>query len=48
MATHVARQVAAQAGTPTGSAGVPILAAKITAPGMPGWAVPRPRVTELP
>ena len=47
MATHVARQVAAQAGTPAGSAGVPILAAKITAPGVPGWAVPRPRVTEL-
>ena len=39
MAAHVARQVAAQAGTPAGSAGVPILAAKITAPGMPGWAV---------
>ena len=47
MGAHVTRQVAARAGTPAGSAGVPILAAKITAPGMPGWAVPRPRVTEL-
>jgi LuxR family maltose regulon positive regulatory protein len=47
MAAHVTRQVAARAGTPAGSAGVPILAAKITAPGMPGWAVPRPRISEL-
>ncbi len=47
MATHVTRLVAAQAGTPVRSAGAPILAAKITAPGVPGWAVPRPRVTEL-
>jgi LuxR family transcriptional regulator, maltose regulon positive regulatory protein len=27
--------------------GAPILAAKITPPGLPGWAVPRPRITEL-
>ena len=47
MAAHVTRQVAARAGTPPGSAGVPVLAAKITAPGMPGWAVPRPQTTEL-
>ena len=25
----------------------PILAAKITAPGVPDWAVPRPRITKL-
>jgi hypothetical protein len=25
----------------------PILASKITVPGVPGWAVPRPRVTKL-
>ena len=29
------------------SAGYPILASKITAPGVPGWAVPRPRITKL-
>ena len=28
-------------------AGIPILAAKITAPGVPDWAVPRPRITKL-
>lgn len=26
---------------------MPILASKITAPGVPGWAVARPRVTKL-
>ena len=26
---------------------VPILASKITAPGVPGWVVPRPRITKL-
>jgi hypothetical protein len=30
---------------PEGS--MPILASKVTAPGVPGWAVPRPRVTKL-
>ena len=29
------------------SAGEPILAAKITAPLVPDWAVPRPRITKL-
>ena len=47
MAAHVTRQVAGLARTSAGSAGVPILAAKITAPGVPSWAVPRPRITEL-
>ncbi len=46
MATHVAEQAAARARRPA-SAGVPVLAAKITAPGVPDWAVPRPRITEL-
>jgi LuxR family maltose regulon positive regulatory protein len=32
---------------PTASAGDPILASKITAPGAPDWAVPRPRITKL-
>jgi hypothetical protein len=26
---------------------MPVLASKITAPGVPGWAVPRPRITRL-
>ena len=47
MATHVAEQVATRARRPAVSAGVPILAAKITAPGVPDWAVPRPRITKL-
>ena len=47
MATHVAKQIAVRVRTPVRSAGVPILAAKITAPGVPGWAVPRLRITEL-
>ena len=47
MAAHVAKQAAARASRPAVSAGVPILAAKITAPGVPDWAVPRPRITML-
>ena len=47
MATYAAERVATRARRPAGSAGVPIVAAKITAPGVPGWVVPRPRVTEL-
>ena len=47
MATHVAKQAAARAGRPAVSVAVPVLAAKITAPGVPDWAVPRPRITEL-
>ena len=47
MATQVARQVAARARRPAVSAGVPIVAARITAPGVPDWALTRPRITEL-
>ena len=48
MTTQVARQAAAgRAQRPVVSAGVPILAAKITAPGVPDWAVARPRITKL-
>ena len=43
----MARPVAARAGRPAVPAADPILAAKITAPGVPAWAVPRPRITEL-
>ncbi len=47
MATNGAVQVAAQARRPAVSAGVPILASKITAPSVPDWALPRPRITKL-
>jgi LuxR family transcriptional regulator, maltose regulon positive regulatory protein len=47
MAIQVAEQVATRARRPTVSAGVPIVAAKITAPGVPEWALPRPRLTKL-
>jgi LuxR family transcriptional regulator, maltose regulon positive regulatory protein len=47
MATYAAGQVAAPARQPAASAGIPILASKITVPGVPDWAVPRPRITKL-
>ena len=47
MAVLVARRAGARARQPEVSPGDPVLAAKITAPGVPGWAVPRPRITEL-
>ncbi len=47
MATNIAQQVAARARTPAVPADVPILASKITAPGVPDRAVPRPRITKL-
>jgi LuxR family transcriptional regulator, maltose regulon positive regulatory protein len=47
MATEVANQVATRARRPAGSASIPIVTAKITAPGMPDWALTRPRITKL-
>ena len=47
MATQVAKQVAIRARRPAVSAGIPVVAAKITAPGMPDWALARPRITKL-
>ena len=47
MVADVAGQVAAPARRPAVSAGIPILTARITAPGVPDWAVPRPRITKL-
>ena len=41
------KQVTTRARGSAVSAGVPVVAAKITAPGVPGWAVSRPRITEL-
>ena len=47
MATDAADQAATAARRPAAPAGVPILASKITPPGMPEWAVPRPRISKL-
>ena len=47
MAVDVAGRMAAPARRPTVSADIPILAARITVPGVPDWAVPRPRITKL-
>ena len=47
MAANGASQVEARVRRPAVSAGLPILAAKITAPGVPDWALPRPRITQL-
>jgi LuxR family transcriptional regulator, maltose regulon positive regulatory protein len=47
MVAPVARQMVARAERPAVSAAVPILASKITAPGVRDWAVQRPRVSQL-
>ena len=47
MAVHAARQMAASSRRPAARHGDPILASKITAPNVPGWALQRPRVTTL-
>src|SRR5499427_8108565 len=47
MATYAAGQVAAPASRPAASTGIPILASKITVPGVPDWTVPRPRISKL-
>jgi LuxR family transcriptional regulator, maltose regulon positive regulatory protein len=40
-------EAGAESGPSAGPAGDPILASKITAPDVPAWTVPRPRITEL-
>ena len=47
MAADVSGQVAVPAGRPAVSDGIPILAAKITVPDVPEWAVPRTQITKL-
>jgi LuxR family transcriptional regulator, maltose regulon positive regulatory protein len=47
MTTDVANPVAARGRRPAVPASDPVLASKITVPGVPGWAVPRPRITTL-
>ncbi len=47
MAAHVTKQATTRARRSAVSADVPILASKITAPGVPGWVLPRPRITKL-
>jgi LuxR family transcriptional regulator, maltose regulon positive regulatory protein len=45
--THAANQVSTRSRRVAVSVGDPILTAKITLPDVPGWAVPRPRITKL-
>jgi LuxR family maltose regulon positive regulatory protein len=47
MAAHVTKQATTRARGSAVSADVPILASKITPPGVPDWALPRPRITKL-
>ena len=47
MATHGTSQVTTRAGRFAVSADDPVPAVKITAPGVPVWAVQRPRITKL-
>ncbi len=47
MAAHVTKQATTRARRSAVSADVPILASKITPPGVPDWALPRPRITKL-
>ena len=48
MTTQLARQApAGRARRPAVAAAVPILTSKVTAPGVPDWTVPRPRITKL-
>ena len=47
MAAHAAKQEAASVKRPAVSASDPILAAKITAPNVPDWALHRPRISRL-
>src|SRR5690348_14632376 len=47
MVTHAAKQETSRARRPAAPGGDPILAAKITTPGVPDWALQRPRITKL-
>src|SRR5262249_16352734 len=47
MATHAARQMVTSPRRPAASGGDPVLTSKITAPDVPGWALRRPRITEV-
>jgi LuxR family transcriptional regulator, maltose regulon positive regulatory protein len=47
MTTHAATQVVTGSRRSAASVGDPILASKVTAPDVPGWALPRPRISAL-
>src|SRR5690348_6885551 len=47
MVTHPVKQVATGSRRSAAFVNDPILASKITAPGLPGWALQRPRITKL-
>jgi LuxR family transcriptional regulator, maltose regulon positive regulatory protein len=47
MATQVAKRATISARRRVAAVSDPVLEAKITVPGVPGWAVPRPRISKL-
>jgi LuxR family maltose regulon positive regulatory protein len=47
MAIYLAERPTTRARRPAASVGDPVLTSKITAPSVPGWAIPRPRISEL-
>jgi LuxR family maltose regulon positive regulatory protein len=47
MASNAPKRPVTGAGRPAEDASDPVLAAKLTAPAVPGWAVARPRISEL-
>jgi LuxR family transcriptional regulator, maltose regulon positive regulatory protein len=47
MVTSPRARTGTEAGGPPADTGDPVLLSKITAPGLPGWAVPRPRIAAI-
>src|SRR5215471_21780809 len=47
MVTNVAIPETAASGRQTAGAGDPLLASKVTVPGVPEWLIPRPRIQAL-
>ena len=47
MVTSPRARTGTAGGGPPAEAGDPVLLSKITAPGLPGWAVPRPRIAAI-
>ena len=47
MAVRAAKQMVTNSRRPAASVGDPILASKVTAPDVPDWALPRPRITKV-
>jgi LuxR family maltose regulon positive regulatory protein len=47
MAVRAAKQVVTSSRRPAAPAGDPVLVSKITAPDLPGWVIPRPRISRM-